>query len=61
MRLKEVRLLKKQSKQTYKNKNGKEVHFYNYYLESDNGKRIQIKCAFKEQTQLLDMIADYER
>lgn len=56
-----MKLLKKQSKQTYKNKNGKEVHFYNYYIESDNGKRIQIKCAFKEQSVLLDMIAEYER
>lgn len=55
-----MKLLKKKSKQTYKNKAGKESHYYNYFLELDNGKRIQIKPAFKDDNKALDTIAVYE-
>lgn len=57
-----MRIVKKQSAQTYKSKkSGKDAHFYNYYLEFDNGKRIQVKCAFKDDVKLLDLISVYER
>lgn len=55
------RILKKQSKQTYKGKDGKDKHFYNYYLELNSGKRIQIRTAFDSDRVVLDSIADYER
>lgn len=57
-----MKIIKKQSKQTFKStKTGKEKHFYNYFLQFDNGKRVQIKCAFKDDLQLLDFAAEYER
>lgn len=57
-----MRFIKKKSKQTYtSSKSGKECHYYNYFIESDNGKRIQIKAAYQDDMKLLDMIAVYER
>lgn len=56
-----MRIIKKQSKTTYKLKSGKEGHYYNYFLEADNGKRIQIKCSFIGDISRLDMISEYER
>lgn len=57
-----MKLIKKQSKQTYKNeKTGKEKHFYNYWLQFDNGKRIQIKCVFDKDRSLLDFGSEYEK
>lgn len=57
-----MKLIKKQSKQTYVNsKTGKESHYYNYFLEVDNGKRIQIKASYKDDVKLLDLISTYER
>lgn len=55
-----MKLLKKQSKQTYKNDKGKECHYYNYFLVLENGKRIQVKPAFKQDTRALDCVAEYE-
>lgn len=57
-----MRLIKKQSKQTYvSDKTGKERHFYNFFIEADNGKRIQIKTVFADDVKALDMLAVYER
>lgn len=57
-----MRIIKKQSAQTYKSKkSGKEAHYYNYFLEFDNGKRIQIKTAFADDVKLLDLVSVYER
>ena len=57
-----MRIIKKQSAQTYKSKkSGKDAHFYNYFLEFENGKRIQIKTAFKDDVKLLDLVSVYER
>lgn len=55
-----MKLVKKQSKQTYKNKEGKEKHYYNYFVELDNGKRVQIKPAFRDDTRTLDAVSEYE-
>lgn len=54
-----MKVIKKQSKNTYKNKEGKEVHYYNYYLITDNGKEIAIKCTYSEDYKRLDMVAVY--
>lgn len=54
-----MKVIKKQSKETYKNKNDKECHYYHYYLELENGKRIQIKPAFKEDYKSLDLVSNY--
>lgn len=56
-----IKLIKKQGKKLYKNKEGKECHFYNYYLQLENGKRIQIKAAFDEDFVILDAICEYVR
>lgn len=57
-----MKLVKKQSKQTYvSNKDGKEHHYYNYYLEDDNGKRVQIKCVYTADVKVLDFLSTYER
>lgn len=55
-----IKIIKKQSKQTYKNKEGKEVHYYNYFIQCENGKRIQVKPAFKDDSKAIDVIAEYE-
>lgn len=55
-----MKLVKKQSKQTYKNKEGKEVHYYNFFIQLENGKRIQIKPAFKDDARSLDVLSEYE-
>lgn len=57
-----MRLVKRQSKNTYVNdKTKKTCHFYNYYIECDNGKRIGVKPISSEDYKCLDMVADYER
>ena len=53
------KLLKVRSKQTYKGKDGKERHYYNYFLELDNGKRYQIKPSFEKDLAVLDALAEY--
>ena len=55
-----MRLVKKQSKSTYVNKNKETKHYYNYFIELDNGKRVQVKPAFKDDTRTLDAVAEYE-
>lgn len=57
-----MKIIKKMSKQVYKStKTGKDCHFYNYFLQLDNGKRIQIKCAFKDDIRALETICEFER
>lgn len=56
-----ITIVKRQSKKTYKNKDGKERHFYNYYVELENGKRIQVKPAFDKDYVVLDSVCLYER
>lgn len=55
-----MRLIKRQSKQTYTNKNKETKHYYNYFLELDNGKRIQIKPSFVDDKRTLDAVAEFE-
>lgn len=52
-------LIKKQSKETYKDKKGNEHHYYNIYLELESGAYIQIKAAFKNDKAVLDALAKY--
>ena len=57
-----MKLVKKQSKQTYvSNKDGKEHHYYNYFLENEDGRRIQVKCVYKDDVKILDFLSTYER
>lgn len=56
-----ITIVKRQSKKTYKNKDGKERHFYNYYIQLENGKRVQIKAAFDKDYVVLDSVCKYER
>ena len=56
-----IKLIKKQGKKQYKNKKGKACHFYNYYLQLENGKRVQIKAAFNDDFVVLDTICEYVR
>ena len=56
-----MRLVKRQGKAFTDNKSGKEKHFYNYYLETDNGKRVLIKPVNNDDYARLDMLAEYER
>ena len=37
----------------------KEFHYYNYYLECDNGKRILIRAVLDDDKARLDMVATY--
>lgn len=55
-----MKLIKKQSKQTYKNKEGESKHYYNYFLQLENGKRVQIKPAFVDDSRTLDAVAELE-
>lgn len=56
-----MKIVKKQSKQTYTGKDGKTYHYVNYYLELDNGLRIAIKTVDVVDLKRLDAIAEYER
>ena len=56
-----MKLLKIQSKKTYVNKSGVEKHYYNFVLETDNGKRIVIKPLNNKDFAKLDMVAEYVR
>lgn len=56
----QVKLVKRQSKQTYTTKEGKTAHYYNFFLELENGKRVQVKPAFKDDARTLDAVAELE-
>lgn len=53
------KLIKTKSKSIYVGKDGKEKHYYNYWLVLNNGKRYQIKVAFEKDLAVLDAIAEY--
>ena len=57
----EMLVIKKQSKKTYKGKDGKEYHYVNYFLQLKNGKRVAIRTFKVEDLATLDAIAIYER
>lgn len=56
-----MKILKIKSKQTYKNKEGKECHYYNYAIQLENGKRVQIKPSFSRDYLVLDTISELVR
>lgn len=55
----DVTLFKKQSQQTYNNKNGKECHYYNYWLGNAEKPLVQIRCAYADDYAKIDMLAIY--
>lgn len=54
-----MRLIKKQGAE-YTTEKKEKKHYYNYYIELDNGKRVQVKPAFKDDKRTLDAVAVYE-
>lgn len=54
-----MKVIKKQSKTTYETKEGKENHYYNYFLVLDNGKSIAIRPSFSKDYARLDTISEY--
>ena len=56
-----MKLIKVQSKKTYLGKDGNNHNYYNYFVELDNGKRLQIKCAYSDDYPKLDLVAEYVR
>ena len=53
-----MKVIKKQGK-AYKNKEGKEAHYYNYFLLLENGKTIAIRPSFSKDYARLDTISEY--
>ena len=53
-----MKVIKKQGK-VYKNKEGKESHYYNYFLLLENGKTIAIRPSFSKDYARLDTISEY--
>lgn len=53
-----MKLIKTKSKQTYKNKDGKDCHYYNFALQLDNGKRIAIKPSFSRDYVVLNAVCE---
>ena len=56
-----IKLVKKQAKKVYKGKDGKERHYWNYYLVAENGKRLAIRTFKPEDMVILDCWCEYER
>lgn len=57
-----MQLIKRKSSKIYVNsETKKECHYYNYYLETDNGKRVLIKPVKVEDFARLDMVAKLEK
>lgn len=54
-----MKVIKYQSKKTYKGKDDKTYHYYGYQLVTDNGQQIGIRCFNKEDYDRLDMVAEY--
>lgn len=55
-----TQVIKRQSKQTFKsNKDGKDKHYYNFYIITSSKKSIQIKVANTDDIRVLDAISDY--
>lgn len=53
-----MKIIKIKSKNTYKNKHGKECHYYNFAIQLENGKRIAIKPAFDRDYLALNVICE---
>lgn len=54
-------IIKKQSKKTYEDEKSKKIkHYYNFYLEFDNGVRIAVKGVDKQSRIVLDDLSKYE-
>lgn len=53
-----VNLLKAISQKTYKNSKGQDVPYVNFYIQAENGTRIQIKAAFDRDYPALKALAD---
>lgn len=56
-----MRVIKIQSKKTYKGKDNKDYHYINFFLELDNGKRVAIRTFTPEDLAYLEAVAVYER
>lgn len=54
-----MKIIKKISKKTIKNKEGKEFKPTHYFLVTENGKHILIKPVFNDDYARLDMVAEY--
>lgn len=55
-----IKLIKRKSKKTYKNKEGKEKHYYNFFIVGDNGKEIAVRACFPEKdNKLMDYLSEY--
>lgn len=55
-----LKLIKKQSKKTYKNNKGEEKHYYNFFLRTDEGKEIAIRACFPDKdNHVLDFLSEY--
>lgn len=54
-----MKVIKKQSKQPIKTKDGKEFKPFRYFLVTDNGKHILIKPVFNDDYARLDMVSEY--
>ena len=55
-----MKVIKKQSPKTYKNKEGKEVHYYNFILTDDEGREIYIKPCFDKDYAILNFLSEYK-
>lgn len=53
-----MKLVKVIKKETYKGKDGNTYNYKNYYVELDNGKRIAIRPAFKEDYKTLEIVSE---
>lgn len=56
-----MEIIKKQSNKTWKDKEGKEHKYINYYVQLDNGKRIAIRTVNASDLKVLEGVAKYER
>lgn len=56
-----MKIIKRKSKNTYVNEKKETRHYYNYFIEFDNGKRIMFKPINNDDYRRLDMVAEYER
>ena len=54
-----MKVVKVQSKKTYTNKDGKEKHYYNYYLVLDNGCSVPFRTVNLSDRKVIDAISEY--
>lgn len=53
-----MKIIKIKSKNTYKNKEGKECHYYNFAVVLENGKRVPIKPCFERDYYTLNAVCE---